>query len=1156
MGWLSAGRNRCRVGVVAALSSALIISGLSLTPASAEPGEVPADWSPKPQLWKKLPNVPTSEQSAREVNDPEPMVQPEEAEPVSPVELDVASGGEFTQAADTPISVKSDATVSLEVLSADATRTEQFSLAFEVEPGSAVPVDVEVDAGKLQEAGLLTDLDRVELVELPACYASTPERQECTVPVRKLAATVDAEGILAAEAVTTSASTLLAVATTPDGESGSFAAQPLPPSSTWTSGGSSGEFTWSYSIAVPDMALQNAMVPTVGLNYNSGAVDGRIASSSNRPGLIGQGWSYEAGFIERRYLTCDDLPSVPATAKDKGDLCWAGDALFLNFGDRSSEIVRDDTTGEYRLKNDDGSKLERLTGATNGVHEGEHWKLTTTEGTVFYFGLEALPGRTDEPLTQSTWSVPVHGAKPGDPCYSSAGFAASRCVQAWRWNLDYAEDLNNNAAAYYYNEELNHYAGDLKTDESSTRLQYTRGGVPLRIDYGLRKTGGSVFTSPPAAQIVFSHQERCMPTADFTCDPSLFTTNNAGRWPDTPRDLKCEAAGTCTVYQPTFWNQRRITNISTKVRTATGTWLTRDSYALGHTYPDQGDKALWLNSISQTSYSESGVPFTRESVTFGGELMANRVEGHLGFHSMLMWRLSQIRDENGAFMAVTYTPKECTTTNLPSTANLSANTKRCFPVIWAMPETEEPVTDFFHKYLVSKIVISDPQALSPNQVTSYAYGGTPAWHYDDNELVKPEYRTWGQFRGYEQVTTYSGDPSVISNGTPDKRTRTITKYFRGLHGDKQSLGGTRYATVTNSLGEVTADLEQLAGRSYETQSFANEADTEPVGKALTTYQTYNVNAATRERPGLPPLVAMLVGTERERKLTAIASGGTLTATTRYLRDVRGRAYETESSGTNAPSSCTSTRYADNPALNIYSLPSETVTYAGACPVTAPLLSGTRIYYDGSSTLHQAPTRGNPTRTDTAITATEWAKEAATFDVAGRATSTTAYTSSTDTVGRTTSVTYTPSSGGPVTSVTETNALGHEATTSYNIDGRVTRQTSSAGQSTEATYDSLGRVTAVWEPGFPRTGPATRSYLYGVTTSGPETITTKTTTKIVGTTPTQTIAVDLYDAFGQKVQTQTQAIGGGRVVDDTVWTAHRSGLPHGNGHLVITDLGGK
>lgn len=120
--------------------------------------------------------------------------------------------------------------------------------------------------------------------------------------------------------------------------------------------------------------------------------------------------------------------------------------------------------------------------------------------------------------------------------------------------------------------------------------------------------------------------------------------------------------------------------------------------------------------------------------------------------------------------------------------------------------------------------------------------------------------------------------------------------------------------------------------------------------------------------------------------------------------------------------------------------SETLSYASSCPGTGTLISGSRVYYDGTTTLGQAPMKGNPTRTDTAVTATEWARSTTAFDTAGRVTSSTVYTSGSDTVGRTTTLSYTPVSGGPVTQVKETNPLGHATTTVYTIDGQPSKIT--------------------------------------------------------------------------------------------------------------------
>ena len=75
------------------------------------------------------------------------------------------------------------------------------------------------------------------------------------------------------------------------------------------------------------------------------------------------------------------------------------------------------------------------------------------------------------------------------------------------------------------------------------------------------------------------------------------------------------------------------------------------------------------------------------------------------------------------------------------------------------------------------MTVSDPTGGSPGLYTSYNYAG-PAWHYDDNEVVQPKYRTYGQWRGYQDVKTFTG------TGT-DPQTETETTYYQGMSGRQQ-----------------------------------------------------------------------------------------------------------------------------------------------------------------------------------------------------------------------------------------------------------------------------------------------------------------------------------------------------------------------------------
>src|ERR1043166_7096272 len=91
----------------------------------------------------------------------------------------------------------------------------------------------------------------------------------------------------------------------------------------------------------------------------------------------------------------------------------------------------------------------------------------------------------------------------------------------------------------------------------------------------------------------------------------------------------------------------------------------------------------------------------------------------------------------------------------------------------------------------------------------YRYLGGAAWHFDDNELVKSKYRTYGQFRGYGDVKTYTGD------GVNDPQTQNETTYYRGMSKNNNST----VVDVTDSQGGVHEDVDQLAGMALEATAY-------------------------------------------------------------------------------------------------------------------------------------------------------------------------------------------------------------------------------------------------------------------------------------------------------------------------------------------------
>src|SRR5690606_31788936 len=124
-----------------------------------------------------------------------------------------------------------------------------------------------------------------------------------------------------------------------------------------------------------------------------------------------------------------------------GDQCWVSDNATLSLNGQATELVKDGTN-TFRMVTDDGTRIQRLTDTSlgNGDDNGEYWKVTTPDGTQYFFGRHrrhAFP--EDQAATNSTWTVPVYGNHPGEPCHA-ATFSNSWCRQAWRWNLDYVVD--------------------------------------------------------------------------------------------------------------------------------------------------------------------------------------------------------------------------------------------------------------------------------------------------------------------------------------------------------------------------------------------------------------------------------------------------------------------------------------------------------------------------------------------------------------------------------------------------------------------------------------------------------------------------------------------------------------------------------------------
>lgn len=159
---------------------------------------------------------------------------------------------------------------------------------------AASRVSLELDYSAFRDSYGADWDDRLQLTALPACALTTPDRIECQG--KQIATSNDAaKGTISAEAVPG----LYALTAAAGGPAGTFAATTLSPSATWSSGGSSGDFSWSNPFRMP--AVAGDLVPQVALSYSSQSVDGRTATTNNQPSAIGEGFDFQPGHIERRY---------------------------------------------------------------------------------------------------------------------------------------------------------------------------------------------------------------------------------------------------------------------------------------------------------------------------------------------------------------------------------------------------------------------------------------------------------------------------------------------------------------------------------------------------------------------------------------------------------------------------------------------------------------------------------------------------------------------------------------------------------------------------------------------------------------------------------------------------------------------------------------
>ncbi|MEV4708509.1 RHS repeat-associated core domain-containing protein [Actinoplanes sp. NPDC049316] len=953
---------------------------------------------------------------------------------------------------------------------------------------------------------------RLRLVKLPECALTTPAKPECA------GTPVPGTNDTAARTISAPAETgsLFALAAGDSSSQGSYGATQLSPSSKWSVAPSTGGFSWSYPLRTPPVPGGGA--PGITLGYSSQSVDGRTATTNNQGSWIGEGFGYEPGYIERRYKACSD------DGHDQyADQCWAYDNATVMLNGKSTELVKSGST--WKLADDDGSKVERVTDTTkaNGDNDGEYWKVTTPNGTEYYFGLNRLPGwSSNKEETKSAWTVPIYGDDSGEPCYN-ATFTSAYCDQGWRWNLDYVKDRYGNVSSYYYHQEINYYARGKKTDVNG--VPYVRGGWLKRIDYGQRHN--AVYTTNAPARVRFDVKERCLPADSADCDPEDLTSATASRWPDVPFDRNCAANVKCKADQimPTFWTRARLNAVITEIRGA-GAWTPVDEWKLEHLFTDNGDgsRTLWLHKITHRGLV--GGSIQQPAVTLGGLQLPNRIDRDGDFIAPLVrFRLATVYTDTGGQIDVNYAEPDCNQGNLPTPGR---STRRCYPVKWAPLGSGDPITDWFHKYVVELVVETDRTGGAPDMVTKYQYLDGAAWrHAEPDGIGDPKDDTWSDWRGYGKVVVTAGDGQT-------QTTKTEYRYLRGMHGDKDPDGGTRTVTVTDSTGGTHTDLDEVAGHELESIVYAGS---EIVSKKIATPWRHNTATETHS---WGTKKAWFVNTARSRSLVALASGGWReTAQTSAYETTFGRVIRSESEGdvdVSGDESCTRTTYADNPGLYLYGLVSRVESVSVKCSVTpdrkTQVISDERTLFDGKA-FGVAPTLGNPTRSERlashdGTTATYIRASEGTFDAYGRP------LTAMDAEGHVTTNVYTETNG-LTTQVKETNPLGFVTTTKYAPAwGSPVSQVDPNNLLSELEYDALGRLTKVWLPdrsGLPRVDPSIK-YAYLMRTEKP--VATKTERR--QNDGSYSVQYTLYDGHLRPRQIQSEGPDGNRNIADTFYTA--------------------
>jgi RHS repeat-associated protein len=1047
--------------------------------------------------------------------------------------------------------------------------------------GRALPVELSTDYSGFADAFGGGYAGRLRVVALPDCVLADPLPDGCPtagvpVPTRndrehdELVAEVDdlaglaTEGVRVgtplgpagdtgdrADAADTDTDTdfaaagtsgaLFAVTAGVTSEEGTWAATPLSTAGKWQVGTGSGEFSYGYDFDIPAPAGGSA--PPLSMAYSSGAIDGLTTSSNTQAPPTGLGWSQFGGFIERRYDPC-------VKSLHTEDLCWLSQNGTISLDGVSGPLIPTDAANtQWKVASDAGWKVERLTGADNGEGGvagadgvGEHWKVTATDGTQYFFGLGRNPDTGE--ATNSVGRVPVLADGSADPCWGNRPGAPNEwgmCDnQGYRWNLDRVVDPDGNVTTYVYDRGTNRYSA--VTGLFNGRV-YDRSTELARIDYGAHTGPATADRQPATARVTFARPYRCVTLAtEDDPDPCPMPTGGNGlAFPDIPNDLIC-LDSTCSAHAPSFFVTGRYASLETSVLVGSA-WKAVTRWNLFHSFrrgpiPDTPQK-LYLDEIQQVGVSDPSLPFgfPLPSTRFDFTWLANRVDvdeaaGRMPMHHA---RVSQVINELGGRIDITYGQnRPCPNPYEPDPWH--TNHRDCFPQITQDLGTRR--TAVFNKYLVTQVTES-AGALTTPMTTSYTYQDDPAWTFNYGSFAQYEDEWgWADWRGYETT--------LVTQGT----SRTRTRVFRGLQGDP--LWVERAAGVFCACGRLDWSVHSITDPS---RSFVDEPAL--AGRVLEEVSLGTVNGTpnTMLRSTLNEYLRRVILDRPVGQLDvewaglAAVTDSVATAPDQYRQQRTTTTYneshlpvpqavsslEEGTLGVTGDERCTRTTYADNPTRWMFEYPASNTVVAGSCS-SNQVVSASETYYDGdtSATPGGAPTRGNATRERTRLTGSTWATTTTEYDALGRPFRVT------DPNGARTTTTYTAAPANAIPTETRvTNHLGHAATTEWLPEYQVPRREVDANNNvTTYKYDGLGRLTKVALPTEQQSGmleffPSWQfSYVIdqgvGRSTVRSRQMTSFTPAPDGGTTTYEDTWV-IYDGLGREWQSQQQSPESGKVL---------------------------